>query len=228
MSPRWAPIAASAPEPPPRGRRPRFQRRCAAASSPAVGGAAHSARPHISPRPARDRGVAGGARWSPRSGWARRRWSTRPRPTPSTQTTAEHITVSTPPMAIPLSQASRSSACSTAPRLTARSADPQRRASCLSGLGYPASTPGAGRPPVEINARPGVVLVLPGDTPGNLTRLRGGAELQRGRHRPAGQHPGFRAPRPRLAGVARHCGNSTAYAGVHTALKRLEVLERLA
>jgi len=46
--------------------------------------------------------------------------------------------------------------------------DPARRASCLSGLGYPASTQVLGGRPVEINARPGIVLVLPADTPGNL------------------------------------------------------------
>ena len=44
----------------------------------------------------------------------------------------------------------------------------RRRASCLSGLGYPASTRVLGARPVEINARPGVLLVLPGDTPNNL------------------------------------------------------------
>ncbi|HWS92539.1 MAG TPA: hypothetical protein VN306_08620, partial [Mycobacterium sp.] len=42
------------------------------------------------------------------------------------------------------------------------------RASCVSGLGYPASTQVLGARPIEINARPGVLLVLPGDTPDNL------------------------------------------------------------
>ncbi|SPM33865.1 putative alanine rich protein [Mycobacterium rhizamassiliense] len=46
--------------------------------------------------------------------------------------------------------------------------DPARRASCLSGLGYPASTPVLGGRPVEINARPGIVLVLPADAPNTL------------------------------------------------------------
>jgi len=46
--------------------------------------------------------------------------------------------------------------------------DPPRRASCVSGLGYPASTQVLGARPIEINARPGVLLVLPGDTPDNL------------------------------------------------------------
>ena len=47
--------------------------------------------------------------------------------------------------------------------------DPARRASCLSGLGYPASMRVLGAQPVDINARPGVVLVLPGETPASLT-----------------------------------------------------------
>jgi hypothetical protein len=46
--------------------------------------------------------------------------------------------------------------------------DQARRASCLSGLGYPASTQVLGARPIEINARPGVLLVLPADTPDNL------------------------------------------------------------
>lgn len=43
--------------------------------------------------------------------------------------------------------------------------DPARRASCLTGLGYPAATQVLGARPVEVNARPGVVLVIPGDSP---------------------------------------------------------------
>jgi hypothetical protein len=46
--------------------------------------------------------------------------------------------------------------------------DPSRRASCLGGLGYPASTQVLGARPIEINARPGVLLVLPSDTPADL------------------------------------------------------------
>lgn len=44
-------------------------------------------------------------------------------------------------------------------------ADPSRRASCLSGLGYPASTQILGAQPIGINARPGLLLVVPGDGP---------------------------------------------------------------
>ncbi len=46
--------------------------------------------------------------------------------------------------------------------------DPARRASCLTGLGYPSATQVLGARRVEINARPGVVLVVPGDSPHTL------------------------------------------------------------
>ena len=90
-----------------------------------------------------------------------------PAPAPSTPATAEHITVSTPPMTIPLSQAEILGLLDRSPDYGPLS-DPARRASCLSGLGYPASTQVLGARPIDINARPGVLLVLPGDTPDNL------------------------------------------------------------
>jgi hypothetical protein len=98
-----------------------------------------------------------------------------PAPTPSTSATAEHITVSAPPMVIPLSQAQMLALLSQRPDfgppqgpLSSALKDPSRLASCLSGLGYPASTQLLGARPIDINARPGVLLVLPGDTPDNL------------------------------------------------------------
>jgi hypothetical protein len=90
-----------------------------------------------------------------------------PAPIPSTAVTAEHITVSTPPMVVPLSQAEILGLLDRSPEYGTLN-DPSRRASCLSGLGYPASTRVLGARPIEINARPGVLLVLPGDTPNNL------------------------------------------------------------
>ena len=91
--------------------------------------------------------------------------------------------------------------------------DPSRRASCLGGLGYPASTQVLGARPIEINARPGVLLVLPADTPGRPGGLRGGAELQRRRHRAVSQHPN--PPPLRWCHVLRDTtGNTHAYAGV--------------
>jgi hypothetical protein len=50
-------------------------------------------------------------------------------------------------------------------------ADPQRRTSCLAGLGYPADARVLGAKPVQIVGRPAIVLVLPGDTPGTVTAL---------------------------------------------------------
>ena len=49
--------------------------------------------------------------------------------------------------------------------------DRQHRASCLTGLGYPADARVLGARPVEIGGRPAVLLVLPGDTPGTVTAL---------------------------------------------------------
>ncbi|MCV7091369.1 hypothetical protein H7H80_17310, partial [Mycobacterium interjectum] len=90
-----------------------------------------------------------------------------PQPAPSTPATAEHITVSTPPMVIPLSQAEILGLLTKSPDYGPLG-DASLRASCLSGLGYPASTRVLGARPVDINARPGVLLVLPGDTPDDL------------------------------------------------------------
>jgi hypothetical protein len=90
-----------------------------------------------------------------------------PEPAPSTPATAEHITVSTPPATIPLAQAEILGLLHRNPDYGPLG-DPALRASCLSGLGYPASTQVLGARPVDINARPGVLLVLPGDTPDDL------------------------------------------------------------
>jgi hypothetical protein len=90
-----------------------------------------------------------------------------PEPAPSTPVTAEHITVSTPSMAIPLSQPQILGLLDRSPDYGPLG-DAARRASCLTGLGFPAATRVLGAQPIEINARPGVLLVLPGDTPGSL------------------------------------------------------------
>jgi hypothetical protein len=98
-----------------------------------------------------------------------------PAPTPSAPATAEHITVSAAPMVIPLSQAQMLALLDQKPDfgppqgpLSSPLKDPSRLASCLSALGYSASTQLLGARPININARPGVLLVLPGDTPNNL------------------------------------------------------------
>lgn len=90
-----------------------------------------------------------------------------PEPAETTPTDIEHITVSTPPMEIPLSQNEILGLLDHRPDYGPLS-DPARRASCLTGLGYPASTQVLGARPIEINARPGVILVVSGDAPRSL------------------------------------------------------------
>jgi len=50
-------------------------------------------------------------------------------------------------------------------------ADPHRRASCLTGLGYPAGARVLGARPVEIGGRTAVLLLLPADAPGALSAV---------------------------------------------------------
>ena len=95
---------------------------------------------------------------------------TTPAPTPSRPTTAEHITVSRPPMTIPLSDHQLLDLLDAKPDF-GPFADPQRRASCLAGLGYPADARVLGARPLEIAGRQAVVLLLTGDTPGTVTAL---------------------------------------------------------
>jgi hypothetical protein len=129
-------------------------------------GAAHLARPRI--RPARVvAAVAGLGAALTGIGLGTAALIRAPAPTPSTPVTAEHITVSIPPMMIPLSRGEILGLLRHNPDYGTL-ADPQRRASCLSGLGYPASTPVLGARPIELNSRPGILLVLPGDAPENL------------------------------------------------------------
>lgn len=93
-----------------------------------------------------------------------------PQPTPSRPTTVEHLTVSRPPMAIPLSDQQILDLLNAAPDFGPL-ADPQRRTSCLAGLGYPGAARVLGAQPVQIADRPAVVLVLPGDTGTTVTAL---------------------------------------------------------
>jgi hypothetical protein len=128
--------------------------------------AAHTARPQL--RPGRVvAGVAGVCAVLAAIGIGTAALINAPAPMPSTAVTAEHITVSTPPMVVPLSQAEILGLLDRSPEYGPLN-DASRRASCLNGLGYPASTQVLGARPIEINARPGVLLVLPGDTPNNL------------------------------------------------------------
>jgi hypothetical protein len=88
----------------------------------------------------------------------------------STITTAKRITVSVAPATVPLSGPQIGALLGRPPDLGALS-DTLRRASCLTGLGYPGTAPVLGATPVQVNHRPGVLLVLDGDPAGMLTAL---------------------------------------------------------
>ncbi|WP_421843284.1 hypothetical protein [Mycobacterium sp.] len=97
--------------------------------------------------------------------------TTPPVPAANASVTARHITVSTPAPTLPLSHTQIVALLGQAPDYgSPRSplADPSRRASCVSGLGYPASTEVLGARPVTINARAGILLILPGDNADEL------------------------------------------------------------
>jgi hypothetical protein len=90
-----------------------------------------------------------------------------PAPTTSRPTTIEHITVSRPPQTIPLSDQQILALVDHEPDFGSLT-DPRRRASCLSGLGYPANARMLGARPIDIAGHPAVLLVLPGDAPGDV------------------------------------------------------------
>lgn len=93
---------------------------------------------------------------------------------PSEPTTAEHITASESAAIIPLTPAQILELTNRAPDYGPPGSplnNPQRRASCLSGLGYSASTAVLGAQPVQINARLAVVLVIPADPPDHLVAV---------------------------------------------------------
>lgn len=151
-----------APDPP-----PDVAERVSAALTSFEAGAAHAARPRI--RPARVvAAVAGLCAVAAAIGFGTRALLNEPASrAPSTLATAQHITVSTPPPTIPLSNTEILGLLHRPPDYGPLSS-PALRASCLSGLGYPAATQVLAARPIDINARPGVLLVLPGDTPGDL------------------------------------------------------------
>lgn len=129
--------------------------------------AAHAAQPRIRPGKILA-GIAGFCAAVAAIGVGTAALVTAPSPAPSAPTTAMHITVSTPPPVIPLSHEQILELLQRTPDygpVDAALADPSRRASCLSGLGYPASTQILGAQPIGINARPGLLLVVPGDGP---------------------------------------------------------------
>jgi len=95
---------------------------------------------------------------------------TAPVSTTSRPTTIEHITVSRPPLSIPLSDQQILALADHEPDFGPLT-DPRRRASCLSGLGYPTNARVLGARPIDIAGHPAVLLVLPGDAPGEVKAL---------------------------------------------------------
>jgi len=93
-----------------------------------------------------------------------------PAPMPSEPTTARHVTVWRAPVAIPLSDHQILALLDRKPDY-GPVRDPQHRASCLTGLGYPVTVRVLGAQPVEVAGRPAVLLVLPDNSPGTLVVL---------------------------------------------------------
>jgi hypothetical protein len=92
-----------------------------------------------------------------------------PVPTRSSGPTAKSIIVSPSPRVVPLPDPEIVGLLSRTPEYGPL-ADPQRRASCLDGLGYPAAQV-LGARPVDMFGRPAVLLVLPGDIPKTVVAL---------------------------------------------------------
>jgi len=88
-------------------------------------------------------------------------------PTRSTVTSASTITVAP---TVPLSAREVAALVDRNPDFGAL-ADPKRRAACLSALGYPGSVQVLGAQPLRVDGRPAIVLVLPGERPGELVAL---------------------------------------------------------
>jgi hypothetical protein len=83
---------------------------------------------------------------------------------PNTGPTADRITVPSHPDGVPLTDPQLLDLLGQPPDLGPL-ADPQRRASCLSGLGYPTSTTVLAARPLSVAGRPGVLLLLQADAP---------------------------------------------------------------
>jgi hypothetical protein len=86
-----------------------------------------------------------------------------PARTPTRSPTAERITVSKP-LGLPMSDPEVLDLLGKPPDLGPL-AEPQREASCLSGLGYPTSASLLGARPLAVGAVSGVLVLLPGDAP---------------------------------------------------------------
>jgi len=93
-----------------------------------------------------------------------------PAPRLATGPTARHITVSLPTSGIPLPEPQLVGLLSQTPDYGPLS-DPQRRTSCLDGLGYSVATRVLGARPLEMNGRPAVLMLLPGGTPEEVVAM---------------------------------------------------------
>ncbi|OBF38128.1 hypothetical protein A5724_10355 [Mycobacterium sp. ACS1612] len=93
-----------------------------------------------------------------------------PAPTWSMGPTAERITVSRPATELPLPTSQITALLTQAPDWGPL-ADPGRRAACLSELGYAATTPVLGARPVDMDGRPGILMLLPAHSPGTVLAL---------------------------------------------------------
>ncbi|WP_416349018.1 hypothetical protein [Mycobacterium xenopi] len=93
-----------------------------------------------------------------------------PPPPPGAPTTVQHITVSRPSATLPLAASEILELLDRAPDYGPLG-DPVRRASCLTGLGYPGATGVLGARPVDVDGRPAVLLLLPADTADSVAAL---------------------------------------------------------
>lgn len=130
---------------------------------------AHSSRPF--PRPNRIAAVAGALAALTAAGLGTLALITAPQPTPGGWPSLQPITVSSAATAtIGLSDL-EIAALLDQPADFGPLGDPGRRASCLAGLGYPASTRVLGARPMQVAGRPAVLLVLPGEQPDTVVAL---------------------------------------------------------
>ncbi|HET9876822.1 MAG TPA: hypothetical protein VFQ37_13820 [Mycobacterium sp.] len=138
-------------------------------SAPAAGGPAHSVRPFT--RSSRIAAAAGIVAALAAIGLGTAALLRAPQPGPSAVRTLQPITVASPPAAVlPVSGPDIFALLDRSPDFGPLG-DPQRRASCLAGLGYPASTRVLGARPIDVHGRSGLLLVLPGEQAGTVVAL---------------------------------------------------------
>lgn len=93
-----------------------------------------------------------------------------PTDAPTTGPTASFITASRLPGNIPLAN-EEILALLTRPADLGPLADPQHLGSCLDALGYPTTSTVLGARPLDVNGRPGILLLLPGDLPRRISAV---------------------------------------------------------